>query len=176
MGLGRYAFDFGPHVVNMFNSMDSVSGTIAKGIGVQRNIAAAGETLVADPGNETNITRYIVGVRTGSVAATAVTSTTGLGLNNILGVAMRAIPPSTWGPVCVGGPCEILCTASCTVTFGTPLQVCGTLGAFISSSAPFAMIHAIAVKSASIPAAGYCDAFIEPINPCLTGLGHGTAP
>jgi hypothetical protein len=174
MGLARYAYDFSPSVINMFNSMVTV--TIAKGIGVQRNIAAAGASNVPDPGNESSVNKDIIGIMTGSVAATAVTSTTGLGLNNILGVAMRAIAPSTWGPVCIGGPCEILCTASCTVTFGTPLQVCGTLGAFISSSAPFAIIHAIAVASATVPAAGYCNAFIEQVNPCLTGLGHGTAP
>jgi len=170
MGFAKYAFDFGPQVINMFNSMTTV--TIAEGIAVMRDTVVSN---LPDPGNESNVTRPVLGIRTASVIGT-VTGTADSGnwfMKNVVGIALQAIPASTWGPVCIGGPCKVVTTASCTTTLLTPLTLVGTLGRAISAAAPFEDSLVVAIESATIPAAGTINVFYEPAP--LHPMGYGVA-
>jgi hypothetical protein len=169
MGFGKFAYDYSPQIVFMFNSGDSVSGTIARGIFVQRDPTSV--SIVPDPGNESNVSRPIVGVITAALAGTN-SATVNLGLGNVLGVAAAAIPPSTWGPVCVGGPCKVAVTASSSFANLSALKLIGTLGRAITVSSPMSFINAICVVSATVTAGGLLDCFIESIPAHPVGYGQ----
>ena len=91
----KVANDFSPDVIHMYNASAS---PIAAGCGVMRLPSVA--QAVPDAANMNSPVTYVKGV----VHCTASFNEHQF---NFIGVAVETIAPSTWGPVCIGGPCKV---------------------------------------------------------------------
>jgi len=148
----QYADDFSPVVRIRYNG---TTAAIAKGAAVARG---ASVYTLPDPAKEDgSITQPVFGIVRCTSAATGREQ-------NFIGVANEAIPAQSWGQVCIGGPCEVLVTTSVTWTAGAGMVPGTTLGAFIASATPHAVIGARVLEAQVTTATLHAlvKAFIEP--------------
>lgn len=158
------ASDFAPCVRYMYNS-DTAS--IPVGYGVERN--ASSSSVVSDPANENSPTSVIFGIKS---CECTISGTAQNGGQNFIGVALANIPITTWGPVCIGGPCKIAVSASlAAIAVGAPFICNTTSGLFITATTPYNFVHAIArhaTGTVTVAAGGLLDAWIDPIKMAAT--------
>lgn len=148
----QYADDFAPVVRLRYNG---TTAAIARGTALRRGTVYT----VADPAKEDgSITQPIFGVVACNSSATGREQ-------NFIGVANEIIPAQSWGQVCIGGPCEVLINTSVTWAAGAGLVPGTTLGAFIASATPHAIIAARVLEAATTTATAshLVKAFIEPV-------------
>lgn len=157
----RVANDFSPVTRYVYNAGASA---IAVGQAVMR-APALGACAVQDPVTENSPTRYVLGV----VLATASISAH---QENFLGIALKSATTSTWFPICVGGPCQVIYSASVTVAAGAALGVNAAAAGYMITIVPASTIFSVPcvnLQAQTKAAGGLYDAFIEPVK--LAGGG-----
>lgn len=152
MAIYNFAADFGSNIVYMYNAGTSV---VPEGCGVRRHLTM---TTAPDPANENSPASNIFGV------VLCDTTAAGSGDQNLLGISVASIAATAWGPVCIGGKCKALLTASVSIAAGEPITQLGTLGRFIKAATPFALVAAVSMTAdATYTTAKLIDCFVEPI-------------
>ena len=158
-----YFHDGSPMIRMCYNASGS---SIPKGTAITRDITTV--TAIADPAREDGTVTVNVFSITPMLAADTTDEQ-----SNFIGVAHEIIPDSDWGQVCIGGPCEVLVNTSVTWAVGDDMAVGTTLGAFIASATPYAMVPATVTeaKVTTATANWLVKAFIEPVRQ-IGGSGH----
>ena len=152
----RYAHDFAPDVVFLYND----GAEIPKGTAIQRQTATV--SSIPDPSREDGtFTAPVLSITACNAAAAGQEQ-------DFIGIAHETIAADSFGPVCVGGPCDALVNTSITMAAGDPLNPGTTLGAFIAASTPYAIVaaHVLEAKTTTAAAATtatYVKVFIESL-------------
>ena len=152
-----FANDFSPAIVSMYNASASV---IPAGMAVKRTPASS--QSLPDAANPLSAVSFLRGVNiyTASVYGNQ---------QNFIGVSIESIAPSTFGAVCIGGPCQVRISAEATCSTGFALGVDTTApGYFVVMAAASAVampcVPAMVLETQNaVPADGFCNAFIEPV-------------
>ncbi len=155
--LAKFASDFSPEVRFMY-----ASAAITRGHFVKR---CAGVTLaVPDPVAENSPTRYIIPIQMCAPSITAHQEA-------VIGVAMEDISATTWGPVCIGGPCGVRIAATASYSAGAPVGAASaSIGAGVllglgatHISVPAWCLYDQVVTNSGVANAALLECFIEPI-------------
>jgi hypothetical protein len=162
-----FANDFSPAIVSMYNASASV---IPAGMAVMRTPISA--QSVPDVCNPLTAVSFLRGVKmfTANVYGNQ---------QNFIGVAYESIAPSTFGAVCIGGPCQVRISAEATCSTGFAMGVDTTApGYFVvmaaASAVAMACVPAMVLETQNaVTADGLCNAFIEPVK-LNGGLGKFT--
>lgn len=152
-----FANDFSPAIIQMYNASASV---IAAGYGVMRLPSVA--QAFPDAANELSPVTYVKGI-------TYATASITVHQHNFIGVAVESIAPSTYGAVCIGGPCQVRIGISASYSAGCPLGIDpGTSGSFteilIESTANEFSVPLMNISATVTVAIGeFIGAFLEPV-------------
>jgi hypothetical protein len=152
-----FANDFSQSIVSMYNASASVIGA---GCAVMRTPLSS-QSLPNDA-NPLSAVSFIRGV-------TYCTASVYTQQHNFLGVAIESIAPSTYGAVCIGGPCQARVGTSATYSTGIALGVDTTTpGVFIGMAAASALamnsIPAMVLETQNaVTVDGFVNAFIEHV-------------
>jgi hypothetical protein len=152
----RFAHDFAPDIVFLYND----GAEIPKGTAIQRQTATVSN--IPDPARDDGTITFPV------LSITACNAAGSGQEQNFIGVAKETISADSFGPVCVGGPCDALVNTSITMAAGDPLNPGTTLGAFIAASTPYAIVaaHVIEAKTTTAAAATtatFVKVFVESL-------------
>ena len=150
------ASDFSPEIVHFYNASAS---PILAGCGVMRY---ATPVAIPDAANPNAPVTYIMGIQyaTASIAAHQ---------HNLIGVAVETISPSTYGPVCIGGPCTARIGTSASYSAGCPLGIdSATPGSFVeiavaSTSSDFSVPLYNVSASVDVAIDDMLNVFVEPV-------------
>jgi hypothetical protein len=154
------AHDFATDVVSMYNAS---AGSISKGIGVMR-LPNTSQTVpnAANPHSPVSCVRGIV----------PATASINEHQHNFLGVALEDIPASTFGCICIGGPCQIKIGTSASYTACCPLGIdSASAGKFIeiaiaSTADAFSVPVLNLAATVDVAIDDLVPAFIEPVKMC----------
>jgi len=152
-----FANDFSPSIINMYNASASV---IEAGFGVMR-LPSVAQTF-PDAANEKAPVSYIKGV-------TYATASISAHQYNFIGIAVESIAPSTYGAVCIGGPCQARIGISASYSAGCPIGIDpSTSGSFveiaIASTADAFSVPVMNISaSVDVDIGHMLNVFIEPV-------------
>jgi hypothetical protein len=152
-----FANDFSPAIIQMYNASASV---VAAGYGVMR-LPSVAQTF-PDAANPHAAVSYIKGI-------TYATASISAHQFSFVGVAVESIAPSTYGAVCIGGPCRVRIGISASYSAGCPLGIDpATAGSFVeivieSTADAFAVPLMNISATVDVAIGDFIDAFIEPV-------------
>ncbi len=161
--LANFGTDFSTEVRYFY-----ASAAITKGHFVKRCVATT--LAVPDPVAENAPTRYIIPVQMCAPSITAHQEA-------VIGVALRDISATTWGPICVGGPCGVRIAVSAVFSAGAPIgATSASIGAGVelglgatNIAVPAWCLYAQTVTNSGVANAALLDCYIEPIR--VSGAG-----